>query len=78
MRTLARGRWLFDLASDPEETRDLAAERPAEVDRLPGELADWRAALGLPAPDAKLADGAPTVELDPAARERLKALGCLE
>lgn len=35
---------LFHLPSDPRELRDLAAERPAEVERLSAILADWRRA----------------------------------
>jgi arylsulfatase A-like enzyme len=71
-------RFAFDLAADPAESRDLAAERPDEVARLVSELATWRTALGLPALDAPVQESAPPVELDPAARERLKALGYVE
>ena len=68
---------LFDLASDPGETTDLAESRPQDVARLMQELDDWRAALGLPAIDAVVEYGE-TPEVDPAARERLKALGYVE
>ena len=37
---------LYDLAADPGETRDLAAERPGDVARLRGELLAWRARVG--------------------------------
>jgi arylsulfatase A-like enzyme len=70
-------RFLFDLAADPGEMRGIAVERPEQAQPAV-ELADWRAALGLPALDAPMAEGAPPVELDPAARERLKALGYVE
>ena len=69
--------FLFDLALDPDETRDLAASQPAELARLADELATWRAALGLPALNATLEAGA-APELDPAARERLRSLGYVE
>ncbi len=61
---------LYDLARDPGERRDLAAERPDEVRRLRDELEAVRAHL------AAGAGGAP-VELDPATRARLEALGYL-
>jgi len=65
---------LFDLASDPDEAHDLRATAPAELARLAEELRAWRAALTLPALDAARRDGGvPTI--DPAARERLRALG---
>jgi arylsulfatase A-like enzyme len=37
---------LYDLAADPGESRDLAAERPGEVARLRGQLLTWRAEVG--------------------------------
>jgi arylsulfatase A-like enzyme len=61
---------LYDLARDPGERRDLAAERPDEVRRLRDELEAVRAHL------AAGAGGAP-VELDSATRARLEALGYL-
>jgi arylsulfatase A-like enzyme len=68
---------LFDLAADPSEEHDLAATRPADLARMKAELASWVARLHLPAIDA--ASGpAPAPELDPATRERLKALGYAE
>ncbi len=70
-------RFLFDLATDPDEQHDLAAERPQDVARLATRLEEVRVALGLPALDADLASGS-TPELDPATRERLKQLGYVE
>ena len=76
-RTSTGETFLFDLAADPGETTDLAAARPDAVARLGAELDDWAATLGLPALDAPLeAQAAPA--LDPAARERLRALGYVE
>ena len=50
------------------------AHRPDDLQQLRTELMDWSAAIGLPALDAAIGAGdAP--ELDPEARERLKALG---
>ena len=61
----------------PGELEDLSRTDPEERERLERELDDWTAALGLPAIDAAPERGAPP-ELDPAARERLKALGYVE
>jgi len=69
--------FLFDLARDPDENDNLAPRRPDELARLRGELAAWVDALGLPALDAEL-DFADTAELDPAAQERLRALGYIQ
>ena len=69
--------FLFDLSADPGETFDLADSRPAEVARLRDELDSWRAALGIPAIDAVVERSEPP-ELDPEARERLRALGYVE
>jgi arylsulfatase A-like enzyme len=41
---------LYDLAADPGERRDLAAERPEVVARLRAALERWRAALPAPPP----------------------------
>lgn len=63
---------LFDLASDPGETRDLAAQHPAELERL---RARYQAAQKL------FADRAPEgseVELDPASLRALQKLGYVE
>lgn len=59
---------LYDLRRDPGETRNLAAERPEECRRLRGLLLRKLAAAGPPMP-------ADEPRLDPAARERLAALG---
>lgn len=61
---------LYDLAADPEETRNVASERPSVVDALRDRLRDWLAAR----PDAEQ-DATHTVERDPAVRERLESLG---
>lgn len=69
--------FLFDLTVDPDENDNLAEQRPTELVRLRGELAAWTDALGLPSIDAEL-DFEDTLELDPAAQERLRALGYVE
>jgi len=59
---------LYDLAQDPRERHNLAAERPEQVGVLAGEMR------------AVLTDGTPsaTGTLDNATRERLRALGYLD
>jgi uncharacterized sulfatase len=49
---------LFDLATDPGERRDLAAERPERAAALKERLAAWRAAVGaaMPAPNPEPVD----------------------
>ncbi len=37
---------LYDLAADPSERRDLAPDRPSDVDRLRSMLARWRESVG--------------------------------
>jgi arylsulfatase A-like enzyme len=69
--------YLFDLAADPGEEHDLAPADPATVGRLEAELEVVRAGLGLAALDAPVQDGAAPA-VDPAARERLRALGYVE
>jgi arylsulfatase A-like enzyme len=69
---------LYDLVADPGETRDLAAERPADLARLRARMEAVRASLGLPALDAPLAVGEAAPELDEATREQLRALGYAE
>ena len=59
---------LFDLARDPGERRDLAAERPGEVERLLAEVLPWRDDASQPG----LGD------VDPETRARLERLGYLE
>jgi arylsulfatase A-like enzyme len=68
--------WFFDLAVDPAERQDLAPLYPDRVNRLRGELDAWVGALGLPALDAAVTAKAPPI--DPAAQERLRALGYVE
>ena len=70
--------FLFDLASDPHEERDLAKERPADVARLSAELESWRGVTGMPKLDTRVLGTGVEQELDPAAKERLKALGYIE
>jgi arylsulfatase A-like enzyme len=62
-------RRLFDLARDPGELHDVAAENPATVQRLESHLRRWRAAL------APIPAGAET--LDDETIEGLRALGYL-
>ena len=59
---------LYDLAADPGEERDLAAERTADVRRLASELEAWRRAAAQ--------DGAE--EEGESVEEQLKALGYLQ
>ena len=73
------GPFLFDLARDPTEARNLAAARPEEVQRLSAELEAARVRLALP----KLGEiggrtSAPTHELDEATQQRLRELGYLK
>jgi hypothetical protein len=63
---------LYDLAADPGETRDLAAERPAELRRLLADLRRFRAAGEAAAAEAR------GVELDEKIEEELRALGYVE
>jgi arylsulfatase A-like enzyme len=75
--TSAGDHLLYDLAVDPGETRDLAAERPADLAHMQARLAQVGSELGLPALDAETADGdAP--QLDEATRAQLRALGYAE
>ena len=69
--------YVFDLAADPGETRNLADTDPGEVARLKGELKRYRAAVALPEIGAPVADVA-APPIDPAAEERLRALGYVE
>jgi arylsulfatase A-like enzyme/Flp pilus assembly protein TadD len=59
---------LYDLGRDPGEARNLASERPEECRRLRGLLLRKLAAAGPPLPVDE-------PRLDPAARDRLAALG---
>jgi arylsulfatase A-like enzyme len=69
---------LYDLAADPGETRDLAAERPADLARMQERLSVLSTEIGLPALDAPLAAEGAAPELDEATVERLRALGYTE
>jgi arylsulfatase A-like enzyme len=69
---------LYDLAADPGETRDLAAERPQDLARMQARLSEVGAEIGLPALDAPLAADGGAPELDAATRERLRELGYVE
>lgn len=72
----ARNR-LYDLAADPGETRDLAAERPQDVGRLQERLdalVDWSRTVR----QRYAANGVPARELSEEERRRLRALGYLD
>jgi arylsulfatase A-like enzyme len=66
---------LYDLAADPEESRDLSAERPDDLGRMIAILETTKSALSLPDIGAELAVGENAPELDAATQERLRALG---
>lgn len=68
---------LFNLAEDPNELVDLAAREPQVLTRVQAELRDWQKRLGLPDLGAPI-DAAAEMEMDPATRDQLKALGYLE
>jgi arylsulfatase A-like enzyme len=71
---IAGGRWfsqLFDLRSDPGETRNLAAERVEVVDRLHEALDRWRISTGG-------YEIIPPQPLRPDVEETLRALGYIE
>lgn len=66
--------FLFDLETDPGETRDVAAEFPAEVERLRQWVRKYRDGW-------QAADGSPektSPAVDPATLERLRGLGYVE
>ncbi|MBX3025602.1 sulfatase [bacterium] len=67
---------LYDLAADPLERRNRAAAEPVALDTLRA-LAEraWQPSQFKAAPDAKPVD---ETTLDPAARERLRALGYVQ
>lgn len=67
--------FFYDLSADPGESRDLAAERPAEVSAMQERLAQVEAEIGLPALGAPIDAAGDEPELDEATRERLRALG---
>ena len=72
------GPFLFDLARDPTEARNLATERPEEVKRLSAELEEVRVRLALPELSEIGTRGAPAPELDAATQQRLRELGYLK
>jgi arylsulfatase A-like enzyme len=89
LRALRVGRWkvvatsdgrhlLYDLETDPEETRDRAAEHPEQLAALAGRLESARAELGLPPLDQIGSAGEAAPELDPATQQRLRELGYVE
>jgi hypothetical protein len=63
---------LFDLAEDPDETRDVAAAHPGVVDRLAAKLPS------LPRADQSDDSGGEERPLDDTTREQLEALGYVE
>lgn len=69
---------LYDLAADPRESHDLAAERPADLAHMEERLAQVSAQIGLPALEAPLAPEGAAPELDDATRARLRELGYAE
>jgi arylsulfatase A-like enzyme len=71
-------RWLFRPEEDPEETKDLSGARPDLVAQLASRREMLIRGLGLGALDAEKLGGGGHVELDPAAREGLKALGYIQ
>ncbi|MEO2161463.1 MAG: sulfatase, partial [bacterium] len=60
---------LYNLAKDPEERRDIAAENRGHVTRLAAILTERHAGS-----ESSVPTGA-TIELDPEETEQLKALG---
>ena len=77
IETSAGESFLFDVAADPSESRNLADEHPVELARLEASLARVRAELELPAIDAILEPGV-SPELDPETQQRLRELGYVE
>jgi arylsulfatase A-like enzyme len=71
-------RWLFRPEEDPEETKDLAGAHPDRVARLASTRETVTRGLGLGALDAEKLGPGGHIELDPAARERLKVLGYIQ
>ena len=65
---------LYDLASDPRETRNLAAEAPAERDRLRARLDAWIERMAASGSGRR----APRAALDEATVEELRELGYVE
>ena len=71
-------RWLFDLAADPGETRDVAAEQPTDLANVAAHLHEISVAIDLPALDRPLLAEGEQPDVDDATRERLQALGYVE
>jgi hypothetical protein len=76
VQTTDVGTHLYDLATDPNENRDLGPDHP-EVERFEDELEILAMGLAMPDLDADLASGE-IPEMDPAAMEQLRALGYIE
>jgi hypothetical protein len=66
VKNVSAGTWLYDLASDPGETRNALESDAAEAARLLQELNAHFAGQLAPAG---------TIEITPEMRERLKSLG---
>ncbi len=67
--------WLFRPEEDPPESRDLGADHPEVVERLTAKLSALVEIYGLGPLDAETTVPADEIDLDPAVRERLRALG---
>lgn len=61
---------LYDLAADPDETRNVASEHPEVVARLHAAIAEWVRTRRAPPPD-----DAPPLAVSPEEREALQSLG---
>ena len=73
VETTTGGPYLYDLARDPNERRDLAHEHPADLARLTAELESARTQLRLP--NLGEVGSGSSVELDAATQQRLRELG---
>lgn len=70
---------LFDVASDPDETRDVGDEHPELRDALARELAEWRRSQQAYSIEAQLQQaGANGADADAATFDRLRELGYVE
>jgi arylsulfatase A-like enzyme len=69
---------LFDLAADPEEKIDVSRNDADALQAVRQELDTWVAALGLMPLDQPIAASPSATPTDPAALERLKALGYVQ
>lgn len=52
----AKGKGLYDLRSDPGETRDLSSEKPEVLEMMRGKFAAWRAAMDATEPRGPFRD----------------------